>query len=113
MAEVEKAAGSGEVGLASALEALREELEEAWLKSRSSRVRFRASEITLTVQTVARRDREGGGRLRWWVLEAGAEVKTGLEQTQTMTLTLTPQLYDEHGDALPLDVAGHQRQPGQ
>jgi hypothetical protein len=69
--------------------------------------------VTLAVQTVARLDKEGSGKIRWYVVEAGGGVKAGTERTQTLVLTLTPQLYDEHGRAVPLEVAGRQAVPGQ
>ncbi len=100
------------VGLAAALDALREELESAWQAGRGRRVRFRASEVTLTVETVARLDKDGSGKIRWWLVEAGAGVKSGSERTQTLVLTLTPLLYDEAGKAVPLDVDAAQPVPG-
>ncbi len=98
------------VGLAAALEALRQELESAWDAGQGRRVRFRASEATLTVETVARRDTDGSGKIRWWLVEAGAAVKSG--QERTLTLTLTPLLYDEAGRSVPLDVDAAQPVPG-
>ncbi len=100
------------VGLAAALEALRDELESAWHASSGHRVRFRASEVTLTVETVARLDKDGSGKIRWWLVEAGGGVTSGREQTQTLVLTLTPLLYDEAGKAVPLDVEAAQPVPG-
>jgi len=101
------------VGLAKALEALRQDLEEAWRESQNQRVRFRASEITLTVQAVARTEQKVGGKLRWWVVEAGADRTAGREATQTLELTLSPQLFDDAGKFVgPLDVSGQQPQPG-
>lgn len=101
-----------ELGLAAALEALRHELESAWQSGQGQNVRFRASEVTLTLETVARLDKEGSGKIRWYVVEAGGGLKSGKERTQTLTLTLTPLLYDEQGRLLPLDIAGQQRVPG-
>ena len=66
------------VGLSAALDALRDELESAWQASQGRRVRFRTSEVTLTVETVARLDKDGSGKIRWWLVEAGAGVKSGL-----------------------------------
>jgi hypothetical protein len=103
---------AGFVGLSSALEVLRAELEAAWETGQGKRVRFRVSELTVTMQVVARREREGGGKLRWYVLEAGGSAKASGETTQGLVLTLTPGLYDESGKALPLDVYGVQPQPG-
>jgi hypothetical protein len=101
----------GVVDLSSALEALREELEEAWEASQGRRVRFRVSDVTLTVQAVARREKQAGGKLRWWLLEAGAEGKAARETTQTLVLALTPGLYDDNGQPAPLDVYGEEPAP--
>lgn len=100
------------VGLAAALEALRDELELAWRTSRGRDVRFRTSGVTLTAQTVARMDKDGSGKIRWWLVEAGIDMKSTSERTQTLTLTLTPMLYDEHGNQAPLDVAADHAEPG-
>ena len=102
---------SSEVGLALALEALRDELESAWSASQGRRVRFRASEVRVTVETVARLDKDGSGKIRWWLVEAGGGVKSGNERTQTLTLTLTPLLYDEAGNLVPLDIDAAQPYP--
>jgi hypothetical protein len=101
-----------EVGLAAALDALREELESAWSASQGRQVRFRASAVTMTVETVARLDKDGSGKIRWWLVEAGGGVKSGSERTQTLTLTLTPLLYDEAGKLVPLDITASQPLPG-
>jgi hypothetical protein len=103
---------SSAVGLAAALDALREELASAWSASQDKRVRFRASAVTMTVQTVARLDKDGSGKIRWWLVEAGGGVKSGSERAQTLTLTLTPQLYDDAGKPVPLDVDATQMAPG-
>ena len=104
--------GAGFVGLASALEVLRSELEEAWKAGKGKRVRFRVSEVAVTLQAVARREREGSGKLRWYVVEAGGGAKSSGEATQTLELTLMPGLYDEHGEPQPLDISGLQPKPG-
>jgi hypothetical protein len=100
------------VDLSSALEALRGELEQAWNESRNRHVRFRVTEVTLTVQAVAGRERGASGKLRWWVVEGGAEGKSSSETTQTLVLSLTPLLFDDAGEQGPLDVAGSEREPG-
>lgn len=100
------------VGLASALEALPEELQSARNAGQGRWVRFRASEATLTGETAARRDTDGSGKIRWWLVEAGAAVKSGQERTQTLTLTLTPLMYDEAGKSGPSDVDAAQPVPG-
>jgi hypothetical protein len=64
------------------------------------------------LDTVARLDKDGSGKIRWWLVEAGAGVKSGSERTQTLTLTLTPLLYDQAGNLVPLDVDAAQPVPG-
>lgn len=102
----------GLMDLATALEGLRQELQTAWEQSSGERVRFKVSDVSLTVEAVARRDVQGGAKVRWWLIEAGAEATRGSETTQTLQLKLEPKLYDEHGGSAPLDVAGEQAAPG-
>jgi hypothetical protein len=103
---------SGLMGLSAALEGLREELESVWEKSAGRALRFRVNTVTLTLEAVARREAEGNGKIRWWLIEAGGRVTAGKETTQTLVLTLTPGLYDAEGTPRPLDVAGEQPEPG-
>ena len=100
------------MGLSAALEGLREELETAWEQGAGKALRFRVSNVTLTLEVVARRETEGSGKIRWWLVEAGGGVTAGKETTQTLVLTLTPGVYDAQGNLKPLDVAGDQPQPG-
>jgi hypothetical protein len=102
-----------DVRLSSALEALRCELETAWSTSQGRRIRFRSSEVTLTLETIVRLDKESSGGIRWYVVQAGGGVKSGTERTQTLVLTLTPYFYDDTGNSIPLDVAAIQTEPGQ
>lgn len=102
-----------DIGLAMALEALRNELEEAWSTSQGKPIRFRASEVTLTLETVLRSDKEGSAGVRWYVIHADGSLKSGSESTQKIVLTLTPGLYDREGRSAPLDVAADQPEPGE
>jgi hypothetical protein len=99
------------VGLSGALEALRSELQEAWSASQGQRVRFRASEVTITLETALRLDKEASGGVRWYVVQAGGGVRSGTESTQTVVLSLVPHFYDENGNPAPLDVADVQLGP--
>jgi hypothetical protein len=100
------------VGLSAALEGLRQELETAWSDSQGRLVRFRAEAVTVRFEVQAKTDTKLGGKVRWWVVEAGADRGTGRQATQTLELTLTPQLYDDEGEPGPLDVGGEQSEPG-
>jgi hypothetical protein len=110
MADEERSLGFLE--LSAALEGLREELEAAWNAGHGRRVRFRVSDVTLTVQAAARGERDVGGKIRWWLVEAGGGAKRSDETTQTLVLSLTPGVYDEAGRSVPLDVYGPQSEPG-
>src|SRR4051794_16244634 len=80
-----------------ALEGLRDELEASWRAGENQRVRFGVPQVTLTVEAVARREAQGGGKIRWWLVEAGGEAKRASETTQTLVLTLSPTFRDEDG----------------
>jgi hypothetical protein len=106
-------AGGGEmIGLAAALEGLRSELELALEAGQGRQVGFGVPELTVTLETVAQRERGGGGKVRWWVVEGGAEAKATSGMKQTLVLKLTPSLRGEDGASGPLDVAGVQEEPG-
>ena len=100
------------VGLAAALEVLREELETAWEQGWDKSLHFRVSDITLEIQVVARRETEGGGKIRWYLIEAGAGATSITEATQRLILTLSPGLRDAQGNEEPLEVGDRQLQPG-
>ena len=95
-----------EVGLAVVLEGLRDELEDAWRTGQDRKVRFQVTGVTLTLQTVTRQEKDGSGKIRWYVVEAGGGVKVGDERTQTLVLTLAPLV-----DGEPLAVYGEQPVP--
>lgn len=101
----------GQVQLSVALEGLRAELESAWAESAGRPIRFRVREVTLTVEAVARREVDGSGKIRWWVVEGGGGGRSETETTQTLVLALEPGLYDERGYVGPLDVAADQSRP--
>jgi hypothetical protein len=102
----------GLVGLSAALKGLREELETAWTDSAGKLIRFGVNEVVLTVEAVVRKDAEVSGKIRWWVVEAGASGKLGTEATQTLVLTLAPGIFDKDGNQAPLYVSGEQLEPG-
>ena len=92
------------IAVADAIELLRDELEEALRKGAGRPVQFGVSDVTLTVSVVAGKSAEGGGKIRWWVIEAGGSGKWSHEVTQTLVLTLHPELVDVNGRRAPLHV---------
>lgn len=102
----------GLVGLSLAIEALRQELEDAVEAGKGRSVGFRVGEVTLTLEAVAQKEKGGGGKLRWWIVEAGGEAKASQAVTQTLVVSLTPHWRDAKGTSAPLDVKGRQSAPG-
>jgi Trypsin-co-occurring domain 2 len=104
---------SQRLALSAVLEGLRSELEDAWRTSEGRPVRFRASDVTLTVETVFSKDKDASGRIRWWIVEAGGGARSGKQRSQTLVLKLTPGLYaDDGAPPQPLDVGDEQASPG-
>jgi hypothetical protein len=100
------------VELSVALETLREELEQAWQQSQGRPIRFEVPQVTINVQATARRENQMGGKLRWWLVEAGGDHTSARENVQTLVLKLRPAFYDADGKRSPLIVAGEQKEPG-
>ena len=104
--------GGGWVELSAVLEGLRSELELAWEQGRGRQVGFGVPEVTVTLEAVAQKEKGGGGKVRWWVVEGGVDAKASSGLKQTLVLKLTPSLRGEDGASGPLDVSGVQDEPG-
>jgi hypothetical protein len=76
------------------LAGLREELKTAQA-DRDPELQFRLGPVQVEFTVVT--ERQGGpeGKVRFWVIEAGASAKWSKAETQKVTLTLTP--VDEQG----------------
>ena len=98
--------GSEDPGLpvADAIELLRDELEAALAKGKGRPVQFGVSDVTLTVTVVAGKSKDAVGKIRWWVIEAGGSGTWSSEATQTLVLTLHPELVKNDGTRVPLEV---------
>ncbi|MGA4792454.1 trypco2 family protein [Nocardia sp. AB354] len=101
------------LGLSDAIESVRSELQEAWARGQGQWVQFGIGQVSLTLTVVAGRSVGGSGKIRWWVVEAGAEGHLEREATQTLVLTLNPFLQDpKTGRRGPMQVTGNQEEPG-
>lgn len=98
--ETSQEPSGAEVELAAAIEALRSTLVRAAWDGESKRVRFRLEPVELTVQVGVTRTGKGSAGISWHVLSLGAEKSKQAVTTQTLTLRLTPVLFDEHGQPL-------------
>ena len=93
------------VGLASAIEALRDELTVAWASSTHQRLRFRPVSIELTVQVTVTKTGKGSGGIKWWLVELGGERSAESATTQTLKLALEPVGVDHAGHLIKKKIS--------
>ena len=69
---------------------LRSALSEAEAEGADAAVVFEVGPVELELSVVVSKEGSGGAKIRFWVLEAGAEGKVAEASTQKVRLTLTP-----------------------
>ncbi|HEY9367810.1 trypco2 family protein [Streptomyces sp.] len=95
--------GEDWLDLADALDLLRSQVAEAQRRARRSEVRFGVDEITVEFETELVRTREGGGGLRFGIVEARGRTEGSRRSVQRIALKLRPQRADG-GDTAIGDV---------
>ncbi|WP_194908972.1 trypco2 family protein [Catenulispora rubra] len=80
------------IELASVIRDLRVELEQAVVAADGAALRFELGPIELEVSVALEREAGSGTKVRFWVVQAGADGKIGTTNTQRVKLTLTPRL---------------------
>jgi hypothetical protein len=98
------------VSLSAAIGALRDELMHAvWagqfpyqLNGQARTLRFKPKPIEVTLQVAVTSTGTAKAGVKWWLVEAGAELAREKVATQTVTLTLEPALYDQNGQQVEL-----------
>ena len=83
-------AGMGDMELASVVRQLRAELNEAMGEAEGERLRFELGPVELSLTVTVGREAAPGARIRFWVIEAGADAKISREAVQEIKLVLTP-----------------------
>ena len=78
------------IELASLLRQLRAELAEALAEGEGERLRFEIGPLELTLTVTVGREAAPGAKIRFWVVEAGADAKVSREAVQEIKLVLTP-----------------------
>jgi hypothetical protein len=86
-----------DMGVAEAIEALRQELYEAVWRGWTAPMRFALSPVELTLEVEAQRGADG--KIGWQVLSVGGKAQS--TRTQTLKLTLTPVWRKEDGELVP------------
>jgi hypothetical protein len=80
----------GSLDLASVVRQLRQELNEALADSEGERLRFELGPVELALTVTVGREATPGAKIRFWVVEAGADAKISRESLQEIKLVLTP-----------------------
>ena len=80
----------GGVELASVVRQLRAELNEALADAEGERLRFELGPVQVSLSVTVGREATPGAKVRFWVIEAGADAKLSREAVQEIKLVLTP-----------------------
>lgn len=78
------------VELASGIRQLRAELNEALADAEGERLRFQLGPVEMSLTVTVGREAAPGAKIRFWVIEAGADAKLSREAVQEIKLVLTP-----------------------
>ena len=80
------------IELSEMISALRREIAVSLAEGEGEALRFEAGPVELEVTVTAERGGGGTGKIRFWVVEAGADGRTGHTSSQRIMLTLQPRL---------------------
>jgi hypothetical protein len=80
----------GRLELASVVRPLRAELNEAMDESEGERLRFELGPVELSLTVTVGREATPAAKIRFWVIEAGADAKISRKAAQDIKLVLTP-----------------------
>lgn len=78
------------IELAEAIASLRQELDEARRVGDGQRVQFAVGSVDLEFTVQVGREGGGGAKVRFWVIEAGAEGKVSSSSSQVVKIRLEP-----------------------
>jgi Trypsin-co-occurring domain 2 len=102
----------GGLELASVVRQLRAELNEAMDEAEGERLRFELGPVELSLTVTVGREATPGAKIRFWVIEAGADAKISREAAQDIKLVLTPRDMSAprgpDGKPIPPLIAGKQ-----
>ncbi|WP_328470680.1 hypothetical protein OHA21_05175 [Actinoplanes sp. NBC_00393] len=80
----------GRIELAEAIALLREELQEARIRGAGEQLQFNVGPVELEFQVEIAREAGASGKVRFWVVEAGADGKLASRSTQVVRISLEP-----------------------
>ncbi|MGW1838598.1 trypco2 family protein [Streptomyces sp. BBFR2] len=94
------------IELSSVIKDLRDELERAVTAAEGETLRFELGTIELEVSVALERTGNAGAKVKFWVVETGAEATATATSTQRLTLALRPALTGPDASERPAYVAG-------
>jgi hypothetical protein len=86
------------IELAELIGQLREELTRAMREGEHEELRFETERVELELSVAVDREARPGAKVRFWVVEAGSEVKAGANSTQRITLEFVPRRAGRRGE---------------
>lgn len=95
-----------QISLATAIQALRAELDQAAEAGKNEEIGFTATSVEVTLETVLTTTGGASAGVKWWLVEAGGTVSKEHGSTQTVTVTLTPHRRRPDGSTVPVDLEG-------
>jgi hypothetical protein len=78
------------VELAAVIRQLRTELNDALTHAEGERLRFQLGPVEMSLTVTVSQETAPGAKVRFWVIEAGAEARYSREAVQDIKLVLTP-----------------------
>ncbi|GAA3185503.1 MULTISPECIES: trypco2 family protein [Streptomyces] len=85
------------IELSSVIKDLRDELERAVVAAEGEALRFELGTIELEVSVALERTGHAGAKVKFWVVESGADATVAATSTQRLTLALRPTLTGPDG----------------
>ncbi|MEV6114038.1 trypco2 family protein [Streptomyces sp. NPDC052109] len=89
------------VELSEVIRQLRAELATAMAEGEGEDLRFALGPLELELSVSVQRDAAVNGKVKFWVVEAGADAKVGGNHVQTLRLTLEPRRSGVNGVVQP------------
>ncbi|MEW2625417.1 trypco2 family protein [Streptomyces sp. NPDC048106] len=98
------------IELAEMIRELSQELNSALAEGPSGVVRFELGPVEVTADVVVSRRGGAGGKVRFWVVEAGAEGQSESSRTHRISLTLHPKLVAPDGTHVKVLISGDEEE---
>ncbi|MER6331192.1 trypco2 family protein [Streptomyces sp. NPDC001034] len=98
------------IELAEMISELGQELNDALTRGPSGVVRFELGPVEVEADVVVSRKGGANGKVRFWVVEAGAEGRLESSRTHRVRLTLHPKLVAPDGTHVKVLVSGEEEE---